>query len=135
MEGADTSPVRVLDIEDNPGQASIFPKKLEKSGYIVHVTKNGTDGLSRDKGAGIPTDVIEKVMNPFFTTRPVGEGTGLGLSISYGNLSDHGGDLEINSREGEYTEVTVDLPGGILANLRGQARQLTGNETSLKGLE
>jgi len=64
----------------------------------------------RDNGAGIPVDVLEKVMNPFFTTKPVGEGTGLGLSISYGIISVHGGVLEINSCEGEYTEVTVDLP-------------------------
>ncbi|MBS1112584.1 MAG: hypothetical protein H6Q92_346 [Nitrospirae bacterium] len=63
-----------------------------------------------DHGTGIPKDVIEKAMNPFFTTKAVNIGTGLGLSISHGIISDHGGKIEIESREGLYTRVRVLLP-------------------------
>jgi len=64
----------------------------------------------KDNGCGISADIIDKVMNPFFTARPPGEGTGLGLSISYGIISDHGGDIIIESKEGEFTEVKIRLP-------------------------
>ncbi|MHB8880181.1 MAG: PAS domain S-box protein [Thermodesulfovibrionales bacterium] len=63
-----------------------------------------------DYGTGIPADVMEKVLNPFFSTKPVGEGTGLGLSISHGIITDHGGKLRIESREGLFTSVIIDLP-------------------------
>jgi len=64
----------------------------------------------RDSGAGIPSGIIDKVMNPFFSTKPVGEGTGLGLSISHGIIRDHGGRLRIESTEGVYTEIVLELP-------------------------
>lgn len=63
-----------------------------------------------DHGTGIPANIIDKVMNPFFTTKPVGKGTGLGLSISHGIVSEHGGKLTIDSVEGKYTKVTISLP-------------------------
>ena len=63
----------------------------------------------RDNGTGIAPDKIDKVVNPFFSTKPGGKGTGLGLSISHGIITDHGGRLMINSIEGEFTSVTVDL--------------------------
>ncbi len=63
-----------------------------------------------DHGTGIPEDALGKVMNPFFTTKPVNIGTGLGLSISHGIISDHGGKIEIESREGLYTRVRVLIP-------------------------
>ncbi len=63
-----------------------------------------------DNGTGIPADIGEKVLNPFFTTKPAGEGMGLGLSISHGIISDHNGKIKVDSIEGEYTEITVDLP-------------------------
>ncbi|UCD35158.1 MAG: PAS domain S-box protein [Nitrospiraceae bacterium] len=64
----------------------------------------------RDRGMGIPADKLDKVMNPFFSTKPSGSGTGLGLSISHGIITDHGGHISITSVEGEYTKVTIDLP-------------------------
>jgi signal transduction histidine kinase len=64
----------------------------------------------RDTGTGIPAGLIEKVVEPFFSTKPSGRGTGLGLSVCNGIISDHGGTLGIESVEGEFTCVTVNLP-------------------------
>jgi len=63
-----------------------------------------------DHGGGIAPDIIDKVMDPFFSTKPVGEGTGLGLSISHGIIRDHGGKLEISSVPGQSTDAVVILP-------------------------
>ncbi|MBW2594094.1 MAG: transporter substrate-binding domain-containing protein, partial [Deltaproteobacteria bacterium] len=79
------------------------------------VTKDGSPWIRvtfADRGIGIPGDIIENVMDPFFTTKPAGAGTGLGLSISHGIISDHGGKLKIESNDGEYTRVIIDLPAG-----------------------
>lgn len=66
--------------------------------------------IFRDQGAGIPAHLVDKVFNPFFTTKPKGQGTGLGLSISHEIVLNHKGRIRISSLEGEYTEVVVDLP-------------------------
>ncbi|MBI4746599.1 MAG: response regulator [Deltaproteobacteria bacterium] len=63
-----------------------------------------------DNGTGIPSDIMDKVMDPFFSTKPEDKGTGLGLSISHGIIADHGGRLSIESKEGEFTKVILDLP-------------------------
>ena len=65
----------------------------------------------KDNGTGIPDEIKEKIMQPFFTTKPTGEGTGLGLSLSYDIVvKAHGGKLDIESKEGEYTIFTIKLP-------------------------
>ena len=64
----------------------------------------------RDTGQGIPKNDLDKVFEPFFSTKPVGKGTGLGLSLCYGIIEAHGGRLEISSQPGEGTEVRVILP-------------------------
>jgi signal transduction histidine kinase len=64
----------------------------------------------QDRGIGIPAHVVNKVMEPFFTTKPNGKGTGLGLSIGHGIVSDHGGRLAVESVEGEFTRIMIDLP-------------------------
>ncbi|MBE9545211.1 MAG: transporter substrate-binding domain-containing protein, partial [Proteobacteria bacterium] len=66
----------------------------------------------RDRGVGIPIEIMKNILDPFFTTKPAGVGTGLGLSIGHGIISDHGGKLNIESNEGEYTQVIIDLPAG-----------------------
>ena len=66
----------------------------------------------RDHGTGIPGHIIDKVMNPFFSTKPRGKGTGLGLSISHGIINDHGGKMYIESKEGKFANVIVELPLG-----------------------
>ncbi len=63
-----------------------------------------------DNGTGIPANIIDKAINPFFSTKPNRIGTGLGLSISHGIISEHGGKLLINSVEGEFTIITINLP-------------------------
>lgn len=63
-----------------------------------------------DNGIGIPKTIIEKVCNPFFSTKSQDKGTGLGLSISFGIIEEHHGELEIQSLEGEWTRVIIDLP-------------------------
>jgi two-component system NtrC family sensor kinase len=64
----------------------------------------------KDSGIGIPPEILDKVLEPFFSTKPVGKGTGLGLSLCYGIVEAHGGRLEIKSRPGEGTEVRIILP-------------------------
>ena len=63
-----------------------------------------------DHGAGIPATVRERMFDPFFTTKPRDKGTGLGLSISHGIVQDHGGEISVESKEGEWTRFRVDLP-------------------------
>ena len=56
-------------------------------------------------------EIREKLFNPFFTTKPTGEGTGLGLSISYDIIvKGHNGEINYDSKEGEYTEFIISLP-------------------------
>jgi len=65
----------------------------------------------KDNGDGIPENIQDKIMQPFFTTKPTGEGTGLGLSLSYEIVvNGHGGAIEIDSAEREYTEFIIKLP-------------------------
>jgi two-component system NtrC family sensor kinase len=65
----------------------------------------------RDNGIGIPTDVRDKLFQPFFTTKPTGEGTGLGLSITYDIVTQqHGGSIAVDSKVGEYSEFAIRLP-------------------------
>lgn len=64
----------------------------------------------RDNGLGIPDEVLEKIFQPFFTTKPAGQGTGLGLSLSYDIIKAHGGELSVKTKEGEFAEFTIFLP-------------------------
>ncbi len=66
-----------------------------------------------DHGTGIPQHMIDKVINPFFSTKPNQEGTGLGLSISHGIITEHGGKFMIHSVEGESTNIIIDLPASL----------------------
>ena len=64
----------------------------------------------RDNGPGIPQKIIDKIFQPFFTTKPTGQGTGLGLSLSYDIVKAHGGELKVETKEGEGSEFIISLP-------------------------
>lgn len=64
----------------------------------------------KDNGNGIPQKALDKIFQPFFTTKPAGQGTGLGLSMSYDIIKAHGGELKVETKEGEGTEFVIQLP-------------------------
>jgi signal transduction histidine kinase len=64
----------------------------------------------KDNGNGIPLKVLDKIFQPFFTTKPTGQGTGLGLSLSYDIVKAHGGELKVETKEGEGSEFIIQLP-------------------------
>ena len=65
----------------------------------------------RDNGMGIPQKIMDKIYQPFFTTKPGGQGTGLGLSLSYDIITKgHGGLMNVESKEGEFAEFIIKLP-------------------------
>jgi two-component system NtrC family sensor kinase len=63
-----------------------------------------------DNGNGIPQKVLDKIFQPFFTTKPTGQGTGLGLSLSYDIIKAHGGEIKVETKEGEGSEFIIQLP-------------------------
>ena len=76
-------------------------------------TRRGEDRVEiriKDNGGGIPSDVIDKIFNPFFTTKPTDQGTGLGLALSNDIVREHGGTIRVESQPGEFTEMVVKLP-------------------------
>ena len=64
----------------------------------------------RDNGNGIPPEVVDKIFNPFFTTKPTDKGTGLGLALSNDIVREHGGNIRVETEPGEFTEMIVELP-------------------------
>ncbi len=76
-------------------------------------TKRTADSVEisvKDNGMGIPKNVLDKIYQPFFTTKPTGQGTGLGLSLSYDIVKAHGGELKVETKEGEGAEFIIELP-------------------------
>jgi signal transduction histidine kinase len=64
----------------------------------------------RDNGPGIPQKILDKIFQPFFTTKPTGQGTGLGLSLSYDIVKAHGGELKVETKEGEGSTFIIQIP-------------------------
>ena len=85
---------------------------------VSTLTKNGSIEIKvKDNGNGIPDAIKDKIMQPFFTTKPTGEGTGLGLSLSYDIVvKGHGGSIAVDTKEGVYTEFIVQLPNNLTTN-------------------
>jgi two-component system NtrC family sensor kinase len=128
-----------LSLDPTAGQVDMFPQEITRvllnlisngfyaatkrkdlannDGYepiLTAATKNLGDSVEiriRDNGTGIPAEVKERMFNPFYTTKPVGEGTGLGLSISHDIIvKQHAGSIEVDTKPGEFTEFKIVLP-------------------------
>ncbi|MBD0297156.1 MAG: GHKL domain-containing protein [Flavisolibacter sp.] len=86
----------------------------ESYGPVVSVSTRKQSGkveiMVKDNGNGIPQKVVDKIFQPFFTTKSTGEGTGLGLSLSYDIIKAHGGEISVKSAEGQYAEFIILLP-------------------------
>ena len=64
----------------------------------------------KDNGNGIPQNIVDKIFQPFFTTKPTGSGTGLGLSLSYDIIKAHNGEIKVETKEGEGVKFIIQLP-------------------------
>jgi signal transduction histidine kinase len=110
----------LLNVISNGFYAATKKAQAGTNGFeptLVASTSNLGDRVKiriRDNGTGIPSEVKDKVFNPFFTTKPTGEGTGLGLSISHDIIvKQHSGSIEIDTQAGEFTEVRIILPRSV----------------------
>jgi len=107
----------ILNLITNAFYAVMEKKKLHPEGYepTVTVSTKKIDNKIivnvKDNGTGIPQKALDKIFQPFFTTKPTGQGTGLGLSLSYDIVTKgHGGELKVETKEGESTGFSVILP-------------------------
>ena len=107
----------VLNLINNAFYAVDEKKKQLGDRYepTVYVSTKRLDGKVeisvKDNGSGVPQKVLDKIFQPFFTTKPTGQGTGLGLSLSYDIIKAHGGEIKVKTDEGEGTEFIIQLPG------------------------
>ena len=107
----------ILNLIINAFYAVMEKKKLHPEGYEPTVTvstkkiDNKIIVTVKDNGTGIPQKALDKIFQPFFTTKPTGQGTGLGLSLSYDIVTKgHGGEIKVETKEGESTGFSVILP-------------------------
>jgi two-component system, NtrC family, sensor kinase len=107
----------ILNLINNAFYAVHEKQKQNLNGYQPTVTittakRNGKVEIRvKDNGNGIPQKILDKIFQPFFTTKPTGQGTGLGLSLAYDIITKgHGGALEVETKEGEGTEFIIWLP-------------------------
>jgi signal transduction histidine kinase len=107
----------ILNLINNAFYAVREREKLQAAGYKPQVTvqtrKLGDklEIIVEDNGNGIPKNIVDKIFQPFFTTKPTGQGTGLGLSLAYDIIKAHGGEIKVKTKEGEGSEFTIKLPG------------------------
>jgi len=111
----------LLNLYNNAFYAVTEKKKLQSDNYeptvvvSTQTVKPPLGGLGvlisvKDNGNGIPQKVLDKIFQPFFTTKPTGQGTGLGLSLAYDIIKAHGGEIKVETREGEGSEFIIQLP-------------------------
>lgn len=106
----------ILNLINNAFYAVNERKKQNEEKYeptlLISTKKSGDQVEIKivDNGNGIPQNIIDKIFQPFFTTKPTGQGTGLGLSLSYDIVKAHGGKINVESREGDGTAFTIQLP-------------------------
>jgi signal transduction histidine kinase len=98
--------IRVID-QSNISSLSQSSNPLQSSnGYYLKSSELSV----HDNGTGIPQKAIDKIFQPFFTTKPAGQGTGLGLSLSYDIVKAHGGGIKVETKQGERSEFVLQLP-------------------------
>ena len=106
----------ILNVLTNAFYAMNEKKKATGSSYepVISVsTRRMNDKIEikvEDNGNGISEKIVDKIFQPFFTTKPTGQGTGLGLSLSYDIVKAHGGEIKVESKEGEGTNFVIMLP-------------------------
>ena len=106
----------LLNLYSNAFYALNERRKQQPEGYEPTVsinTKKVGDKMEirvNDNGNGIPHKLINKIFQPFFTTKPTGQGTGLGLSLSYDIIKSHGGEIKVEAKEGEGSMFIIQLP-------------------------
>jgi len=107
----------ILNLINNAFYAVMEKKKTSKAGYEPEVsvstlkTERGIEITVSDNGKGIPQKILDKIFQPFFTTKPTGQGTGLGLSLAYDIITKgHEGELKVETREGEGSKFIIQLP-------------------------
>jgi len=93
------------------GQADYEPQVIIQTKRISGKTNTDRVEISvSDNGNGIPKNIVDKIFQPFFTTKPTGEGTGLGLSLAHEIVKAHGGELKVQTKEGEGTKFIIVIP-------------------------
>jgi signal transduction histidine kinase len=106
----------LLNLINNAFYAVSEKQKQNISAYEPIVTvstrklANNVEIKVSDNGNGIPKKVLDKIFQPFFTTKPTGQGTGLGLSLAYDVIKAHGGEIKVETKEGEGSEFIIQLP-------------------------
>jgi two-component system NtrC family sensor kinase len=106
----------LLNLYNNAFYAAFEKKKQQDESFkpLVSVSTKKENNrvyiIVEDNGNGIPQKISDKIFQPFFTTKPTGQGTGLGLSLSYDIIKAHGGELKVETKEGEGATFIVQLP-------------------------
>jgi len=106
----------LLNIFNNAFYAVIEKAKLMANSYqpLAKITtlklKDKVEIRVEDNGKGIAKNLVDKIFQPFFTTKPTGQGTGLGLSLSYDIIKAHGGEIKVETKEGEGSAFIIELP-------------------------
>jgi signal transduction histidine kinase len=100
-------------VEEYEPLVTVTTKRTSLNMFDANSSSSLAEGLVisvKDNGNGIPTALVDKIFQPFFTTKPTGQGTGLGLSLSYDIIKAHGGEMKVESKEGEGSEFVIMLP-------------------------
>jgi signal transduction histidine kinase len=111
----------LLNVYNNAFYAVSEKQKKETGDYqpsVTLITKRKDQFFEisvKDNGIGIPENIMDKIFQPFFTTKPTGQGTGLGLSLSYDLVKSHGGEIKVESEVGKGSEFIIKIPGSSVA--------------------
>jgi CheY-like chemotaxis protein len=130
--------VNAWEAMPNGGELTIKTNNTNNQYFDISKTCNGRNKFVSieitDTGIGMSKETIEKIYDPFFTTKEMGRGTGLGLSSVYGIIRNHNGHIEVKSKPGKGTTFTIFLPASdreVIPKEKKFEKMLTGSETIL----